>query len=92
MDKKALEMRRIITKVDLHVDQLITMEAEIIPLWIKACNSLLGVLKIEEMLLTGVHAVAMVKDDIQMTQKNLKTLKALNKLKELELDEFIGMN
>ena len=53
MDKNALEMRRIITTVDLRGDQLLLMNAEMIALWIKACDSLLGLLKTEEMLLTG---------------------------------------
>ena len=92
MDKNALEMRRIITTVDLRGDQLLLMNAEMIALWIKACDSLLGLLKTEEMLLTGVHTIAKVKDDIQMASKNLTTLKAVDKLISLELNDFISLN
>lgn len=92
MDKNALEMRRIITTVDLRGDQLLTLDTSIIQLWIKACNTLIGVLKTEEMLLTGIHSIAKVKDDIQMTTKNIKTLTAVDKLIGLELNEFISMN
>lgn len=92
MDKNALEMRRIITTVDLRGDQLLLLNEDIIAMWIKACESLLGVLKAEEMLLTGVHTVAKVKDDINMTEKNLKTLNGVDGLIKLKLTEFISLN
>ena len=92
MDKHALEMRRIITTVDLRGEQLLTLEDKIITLWIKACVTLIELLKTEEMLLTGIHSIAKVKDDIQMANKNLVTLKKVKKLISVELNEFISLN
>ena len=68
------------------------MNDEMVALWIRACDALIELLKTEEMLLTGVHSIARVKDDIQMASKNLTTLKAVDKLIRLELNDFIGLN
>ena len=94
MSKKAnaQEMRRIITTIELGGDQLLLLNDDFIRLWITACENLMGVLKTEEMLLSGVDVIAKVKDDINMTTKNLTTLKAVDKLKELKLTEFISLS
>ncbi len=91
-EENAKEMRRIITTFDLRGDQLLLMNEEHIQLWIKACNTLIELLRTEEMLLTGVHTIAKVKDDIKMAEKNLKTLNGVDGLIKLKLTEFISLN
>ncbi len=88
----AAEMRRIITTIDLRGDQLLLLNGEMIAQWIKACELLIDLLKTEEKLLTGIHSIAKVKDDINMANKNLKTLNGVDGLIKLELTEFISMN
>jgi len=89
MDNKARKIQAILTKVELQGDEIASMfNTEVILLWQQACVSLIAKLKADEMLLSTVEVIAVVKDDIRMVEKNLKTLKGVEKLVRLELNQF----
>lgn len=89
METNVQRMRRLLTKVELHADELHnTFDKEALLMWEKACESLAEMLKIEKDFIKSVQVKAIVMDDLNMVKKNLNTVKATIRLKEKNLETF----
>ena len=86
---KSAEMRRLITKNEISFREVSLMPNQLLTLWKKACESLLGVLESEKMLISSVYVKASIVDDIRMVQKNLETIRGVEKLNTLKLGNLI---
>lgn len=83
------EMRRLITKNEISFREVSLMPNQLLTLWKKACESLIEMMECEKMLLSSVEVKAIVMDDIRMAQKNLATIKGVEKLNTLKLGNII---
>ena len=85
---KASEIRFLITKNELTMDEVSYMSGTIISLWKDAIVSLIITLELERILITSDEVKAVVMDDIIMANKNLSTLLGVELLQELNLSEI----
>jgi hypothetical protein len=82
-------MRRLITKNEISVHEVSLMPNILLKLWREACVSLIAMLEIEQMLLTSIEVKSIAMDDIKMANKNLATIKSIEKLNDLRLGNII---
>lgn len=85
---RASEVRHLITKHELTMDEVSYMSGELITVWRDAITSLITVLELERIILTTDAVKGVVEEDILMANKNLSTLNGIEILQELDLLEI----
>ena len=86
---KSAEIRRLITKYEVSLNEVSSMPTVLIGLWKDACISLITQLECERMILTTSEVKGIVTEDILMAKKNLATIKGVEALNRLNLGDFI---
>ncbi len=89
MNKNAQKMRELLTKFNLHADDVFNQfDTETLILMLDACRHLNDMLKYEMEMLSSVTVKGMVLDDIKKLEYNVKVIRATIKFKLLELENF----
>jgi len=89
MNENARKMRELLTKFNLHADDMFNQfDGETLTLMLDACRHLDVMLRCEMEVITSVTVKAMVLDDIAKLESNVKVIKATIKFKMLELEGF----
>ena len=89
MNENAQKMRELLTKYNLHADDVFNQfDKETLVLMLDACRHLAVMLRCEMEVISSVVVKSMVLDDIKKLEFNVTVIRATIKLKMLELEGF----
>ena len=89
MNDNARKMRELLTKFNLHADDIFNQfDKETLVLMLDACRHLDVMLRCEMEVISSVTVKAMVLDDITKLEGNVKVIRATIKFKVLKFEEF----
>jgi hypothetical protein len=86
MNTKAQKIKELLTKFNLHVDEMYNgFDVDYLILLSNASVKLLGMLECEEQILTSESVKSIVRDDMYRVNENLKVITSTIRLNKLEL-------